>query len=212
MSGFVYVGNPVAQRAPPHRSPVPDVVLSTVVEQLVSAVDETLATASAAPEASAPVPALLTVIPVFTKAYEDSMLRPAAADEVVCLSGVHCECMQMARFPPHNCPELGFHGVAALNGYCVLCLRVKVAKCYYLSAISPRGSTQTMRNLIESGEYSRDCCFLPTASNTFLTDPVVMHQRNNYRYSAAGLKQLRSVNFLAPRGMSRSASTSFAGL
>jgi len=212
MSGFVYVGNPVQRLAPPHNNPPPAVVQSTVVEQLVSAVDETLGTASSTPVADAPVTALRTVIPIFTKAYEDSMLRRSAGDEVVCLSGVHCECMQMARFPPHNCPEFGFHGVAALNGYCVLCLRVEVAKCYYLSAMSPRGSTQTMRNLIESGEYSRDCCFLPTASNTYLTDPVLMHQRNNYRYSEAGLKQLRCVNFQAPRGMSRSASTSAAGL
>lgn len=177
MSGFVYVGTHAPLLSRPRRLPARPVVLTTVVEQLVSTVDESLATAVACPVTAAPDDQLAVEIPVFTKAYEDSMLqRPSGIP--VCLSGTHCECAQMARFPPHNCPELGFHGAAALNGYCILCLRVQVAKAYYVSAMSSGGSTQTMRNIIESaGEYSRDAVFLPTATNNYLTDPVVMHQR-----------------------------------
>ena len=182
MSGFVYVGLTAPLLSLPRAPPARPVALSTVVEQLVSAVDESLATAVSCPEPEAAGEQLAVEIPVFGKAYEDRMLQRPIDDRgtrVVCLSGRHCECVQMARFPPHNCPELGFHGAAALNGYCVLCLRVQVAKAYYVSTMTSSGRTQTMRNVIESpGEYTRECCFLPTASNRFLTDPVVMHQRN----------------------------------
>lgn len=198
--------------------------LSTVVAQLVGLIDDVLPTADDRPPAAEMAPAYGTAVPVLTKAEEDKLLRPPYDGEVVCLSGVHCECMQMARFPPHERPDEGFHGVAVHHGYCLLCLRVATSKSFYTSSMTDCGGTQLLRNRIEHpGEYARGACFLPCGTNSFLTDPVVMHQRNvsvcfrlpstlhcrcltpfsfssqNYRYTDGRIVQLSCVNFRQPR-------------
>lgn len=178
---FRYVGAPPVEVYPlPDSPPVErEASLSAVVAQLVGLVDDVLPTADDEP----PVPAVpayrAVVVPVLSKSEEDALLRPPGDGEVVCLSGEHCECMQMARFPPHETPDVGFHGVAIRHGYCLLCLRVSTSKSFYTSSMTNCRGTQLLRNRVEHlGEYARDACFLPCGTNSFLTDPVVMHQRN----------------------------------
>ena len=186
---FRYAGPPSMALYPLQEEPEKEAKasLGAVVDQLVAMVDDALPAADAAPQspprrADAHGPAVGPVdgpVPALRKADEDALLRPARDGEMACISGEHCECMQMARFPPHNDAEEGFHGVAVRNGYCLLCLRVAIAKAYYVSAMTGSDEPQLLRNRIEEpGEYCRDACFLPCAANNFLTDPVVMHQRN----------------------------------
>ena len=202
---FRYLGPPVMGLASLPEEPELEqkANVSNVVQQLVALVEDVLTTAEGRPLAPPHERTLPTAvdIPMLTKAVEDGLLRPPGEGEVVCLSGVHCECMQMARFPPHNDAAAGFHGVAARHGYCLLCLRVMVSKSFYISAMTGTNAPQLLRNRIcQPGEYSKDVCFLPCASNSFLTDPVVMHQRNVslQRTLSTGLRLHTHTHTLTP--------------
>jgi hypothetical protein len=70
---------------------------------------------------------------------------------------------------------------------CILCMRVQTSLHYYRALLTNKASgiRQTHRNIIGVvGEYSASACILPSQLSTAVIDPVVMHQRNNYTYTA----------------------------
>ena len=101
---FRYLGKPSTALYPVDEKPEVEerVNVSNVVSHLLGVVDEMLPVSSCTPPDVVPYATESTdVVQVLTKAEEDALLRPPRDGEVVCMSGEHCECMQMARFPPH---------------------------------------------------------------------------------------------------------------
>lgn len=136
-------------------------------------------------------------IPLFSKAYEDSMLRPPKDNESPCSHGSRCECTLMADIDPSIDSSLGFIGVAAHKGLCILCLRCRTTQLFYEYLITntiPTNVIQTHRNDIETvGEYHKNCVHLPDQFRGIIS-PVVMHQRCNYSYRDGMIIQ-RNVDF-----------------
>ena len=139
-------------------------------------------------------------IPLYSKLYEESMMRPATADERPCKNNNDCECIQIALHDPSTSTTDGFVGVSLSESHnmCILCARKNVSQLFYNYLITntrPTGCIQSHYNNIESyGEYSKNAVFLPT-SMSGITDPIVMHLRHNYFYENQKIKQRENVNF-----------------
>ena len=131
-------------------------------------------------------------IPLFTKAFEDSMMRAPNEDEQSCSRGEECECHSMATIDPAIDSSLAFVGVAVLDGLCVLCLRCQTSQLFYEFLVSnavPSNVIQKHRNDIEKkGEYSKNFVHLPDTFRGIIS-PVVMHQRNKYSYENGKIVQ-----------------------
>ena len=81
---------------------------------------------------------------------------------------------------------------------CILCMRVETSLNYYRALITNKASgiRQTHRNVVGVvGEYSASACILPSQLSTAVVDPVVMHQRNNYKYTEDRITQSPQVFF-----------------
>ena len=131
-------------------------------------------------------------IPLFSKAFEESMLRPPNPGEQSCSRGEQCECHAMAVINPAIDSSLAFVGVAVLEGLCVLCLRCETSQLFFEFLVSnaiPSNIIQKHRNDIEKdGEYSKDCVHLPDEFRGIIS-PIVVHQRNKYSYENGKIVQ-----------------------
>jgi len=138
--------------------------------------------------------------PCYTKAFEDSVLRPPLAHEQSCQNKEKCECRLMALTDPNTDDEQAFVGVALpeKHNMCLLCTRKKVSQLYYhylITQTCPDTCIQPHYNIIEKrDEYDKNNVFLPS-SMTGITDPFVMHNRHNYYYDNKRIIQNNSINF-----------------
>jgi len=136
----------------------------------------------------------------YTKEYEENMMRPPTQDEDECTNGNSCECMLIAQSDPMTDNKCAFVGVALPERHkmCILCVRRKVSQMFYhylITKTSPEICIQPHYNIIERpNEYNKNCVFLPT-SMAGITDPFVMHLRQNYTYEGKRIHQNSSVNF-----------------
>ena len=134
----------------------------------------------------------------YTKAYDDSRLRPAAAGEKQCAMGDLCECILMAVDGGNG--GCGFTGVVFGPRYqkCLLCIRIDTMTEFYKRLISGEHSDENIlpfTNLVESvGEYNKEMCIHPNGRNN-ISGPFLIHQRQNYRYKDGIIQQLPNVNF-----------------
>lgn len=134
-----------------------------------------------------------------TKVYEESMMRPPRASEAPCYNQLQCECMLLAsHFPSEPTMFQGFIGVALpSNTVCILCARKSITQSFFQHLTlktQPTKPLHSFYNLIGPFEYNTDSCLWPNNCNG-ITDPVVMHSRNNYYYQDGVIKQYDSVNF-----------------
>jgi len=132
---------------------------------------------------------------LFTKAYEESLMRPPKANEAPCQNGHLCECHFIG---PPVANTNGFVGVAVPDDVqCILCMRNAITCSYYHNLINEHCPTQVIQshyNAVGQGEYSRTACFWPHRQ-VGISDPVVMHCRLNYYYDGGVIKQSPTVNF-----------------
>lgn len=139
----------------------------------------------------------------YSKAYDDSRLRPAASGEKSCVMGTSCECNLMAI--DNGKKHLGFTGVVFDDHYqkCLLCIRVETLMNFYKKLINSEVAEDNIlpfTNIVDRlGEYNREMCIHPNGRNN-ICGPFVIHQRNMYRYSAEKtIEQLPNVNFCIAR-------------
>lgn len=134
----------------------------------------------------------------YSKAYDDSRLRPAAAGETQCASGDQCECNLMAL--DSGKPESGFTGVVYGARYqkCLLCIRVDTMMEFYKRLINGSHATENIlpfTNLVDRvGEYNKEMCIHPNGRNN-ISGPFLIHQRHHCRYNNGIIEQLPNVNF-----------------
>jgi hypothetical protein len=139
-----------------------------------------------------------TDVQSYSKVYDDSRLRPAAAGETQCVMGDLCECKLMAVDGGHE--GGGFTGVVFGPRYqkCLLCIRIDTMMEFYKRLISGNASSENIlpfTNLVDSiGEYNKEMCIHPNGRNN-ISGPFVIHQRHHYRYGSGIIEQLPNVNF-----------------
>jgi hypothetical protein len=125
-------------------------------------------------------------IPCYKRAVEEAHMRPARENEIACCNGHLCEGLLMAKYGHNSNEDDGFTLVAMPGSrYCILCLRVQTSLIYYRSVLTQDSNPphQTHYNIIgEVGEYNASACILPSQMSFSTILPVVMHQRNLYRY------------------------------
>lgn len=135
---------------------------------------------------------MFTEVPLFTRDFENSVLRPPKENESACENGEgSCECKIIAKCNPFLDVSHSFVGVS-LHKYigeniCLLCARKNMTQQYYRSIFQKKQtgsqSVQLFRNQIETNnEYRKEACLIPNAKSTNFFDPVVLHQRSNYLY------------------------------
>jgi hypothetical protein len=142
-----------------------------------------------------------SVLPVVTKAYEESYMREAGLGERPCAMGAKCECMFIDRDAPFVCVEFDVPGERATDPrLCVLCSRKTTQKLFFDACFSGRramGVIQRYGNLCnQPGEYARECMLIcpPGAPWHCLPLPIMSHQRNKYRVQiVAGVKHLQQL-------------------
>lgn len=141
----------------------------------------------------------------YSKAYDDSMLRPPRRDEKACVLGDMCECNLMAI--DSGIPEKGFTGVVYDSQYqkCLLCIRVETMMEFYRRLISFNPASKNIlpfTNIVDCiGEYSKEVCIHPNGRNN-ISGPFVIHQRHWYHYKDNSIiEQLPIVNFCTVESM-----------
>ena len=124
-------------------------------------------------------------VPLYTRSQEEAMMRPHKSGERQCSKGDCCEGVLMRRY------TVGVDGfllpAMPASDLCILCMRVQTSMHYYRALLTNNASgvRQTHRNIVGVvGEYAASACILPSQLSTAVVDPVVMHQRNNYSYTA----------------------------
>ena len=153
------------------------------------------------------------IIPIITKAYEESFMREACPGERQCAMGAKCECMFIDPNAPFVSVEFELPNATKTPTLCVLCSRKTTQKLFYDACYSGtriQGIIQRYGNLCnQPGEYARDCMLICPSSAQWhcLPLPIMSHQRNRYRIQVvAGVKHLQQLRvshedfFVTPSG------------
>lgn len=145
-------------------------------------------------------PLVAVDIPCYSRSLEEAHMRPPESTESACCNGELCEGLLMAKYGHNNASQdAGFTLVAMpQSNHCILCMRVQTSMCYYRSVLTQDSDPpqQTHYNVIgEVGEYDAAACILPSQMSASTLLPVVMHQRNMYRYGSNRVVQDKQVYF-----------------
>jgi len=147
-----------------------------------------------APEEGAPL------VPILTRAYEESFMRQPLPGERPCAMGDLCECTQIDRACPFVGAELRLPNDPEAPQMCVLCSRAATQKCFYdmcfLGQPVP-GVIQRYGSIYgQPGEYAAEVMLIPPRAlgPVSMPAPSVSHQRNRYSVvSLGGVKHLKQM-------------------
>ena len=110
---------------------------------------------------------MTTVVPVVTRAYEESFMREPMAGERKCVMGTSCEAMLIDKSKPFIAAEFQLPGkVSETPQMCVLCSRKHTQRLYYdfLYRATPSSCTGIIQRygvLCDvPGEYRKEACLI----------------------------------------------------